>query len=75
MDNPSVRAIGSPRKTGKEDAAAEEVKPPHAVTAWLSVGTGMETLCGGSHNSGWKCFALVPCRNLAEPETESVDDI
>ena len=75
MDDPSVRAIVGPRKAGEEDAAAEKVEPSHAVTARVTLGTGLEVLCGSSHHRWWKCFALLPRRDLAEPETEGIDDI
>lgn len=40
----------------------------------MPLGTGLEVLRGSSHHSRRKCFALIPCRNLAEPETEGIDD-
>lgn len=41
----------------------------------MPFGTGPEVLCGSSHHRWRKCFALIPCRNLAEPQTEGTDDI
>jgi len=75
MDDPSVRAIVCARKAGEEDVAAEKVEPSHAVTAWVPLDTGLEILCGGGHHRWWKCFALLPCRDLAEPEAEGIDDV
>ena len=68
MDDPSVRAIVGPRKAGEEDATAEKVEPSHAVAARVPLGTGLEILRGSSHHGWRKCFALIPCRNLAKPE-------
>ena len=67
MDDPSIRAIVGPRKAGEEDTTAEQVEPSHAITAWVPLGAGLEILCSGSHHRWWECFALLPCRDLAEP--------
>jgi len=75
MDDPSVRTIVGPRKAGEEDAAAEKVEPSHAVTARVRLRTGLEKLRGRSHHRWWECLALLPCRHLAEPETEGIDDV
>ena len=75
MDDPSVRTIVGPREAGEEDTTAEKVEPSHTVTAGVPLGTGLEILCGRSHHRWGKCFALLPRRDLAEPETEGVDNI
>lgn len=73
MDDPSVCAVVG--KAGEEDAAAEKVEPPHAVTAWVPFGTGLEILRGSGHHRRRKCLALLPRHDLAEPESEGIDDI